>query len=112
MIHAIRIGIERASNPYPSRKADIERREEVKKKEFCLEMESGAISILLVEVVARTTNRLVGNPREMPTRNPLGTKGRNPIELNSIKGREVTMNRRTNKVKSKKETKNQRTKEN
>ena len=83
-----------------------------KKKEFCLEMESGAVSILLVEVVAGTTNRLVGNPKEMPTRNPLGTKGRNPIESNSIKGREVTMNRRTNKVKSKKETKNQRTKEN
>ena len=111
MIHAIRIGIERASNPYPLRKADIKRGVEEKKK-FCLEMESGAISILLVEVVARTTNRLVGNPREMPTRNPLGTKGRNPIESNSIKGREVTMNRRTNKVKSKKETKNQRTKEN
>ena len=44
-MHAIGIGIKRASNPYPLRKADIERGEK-QNKEFCLEMESGASSIL------------------------------------------------------------------
>ena len=50
-MHAIGIGIERASNPYPGGKADIER-EEKQNKEFYLEMESGIASTLWAEVVA------------------------------------------------------------
>ena len=63
------------------------------------------------------TKRLVGNLRRMPTKNPktigeaLGTKGRNPIESNSIKGkrgnREQKMrDKGRDGEKSKKETKN------
>jgi len=44
-MHAIGIGIEKASNPYQLRKANIERREK-QNKEFCLEMESGVANTL------------------------------------------------------------------
>ena len=46
----------------------------------------------------RTTNNLVGNPREIPAKNQkmvgiaLGRKGRNPMNSSSIKGKEVAMN--------------------
>ena len=45
LMHAIGIGIERGSNPYPRGKADIER-EEKQNKEFYLGMESGTASTL------------------------------------------------------------------
>ena len=62
------------------------------------------------------TNRLVGNPGEMLTRNQkmvgtaLGTKGRNPMNSSNIKGREIAMNSNKQEVYTERRGKTQRVK--